>query len=211
MPTSHQILGVILAGGRSRRFGGGDKGLADLHGQSILARVIAQFRPQVGRLILSVNGDPGRFAEFGLETIADDENAERGPLSGLLAAMNWAAAHGPESEAIATVSADVPFLPNDFVAKLDAARGDGVAIAVSGERRHPTIAIWPMHARANVAEALNRGTLSVDKLAASLNAVAVDFPMRNIHGVKADPFFNINTADDLAAARALLARPKEGK
>lgn len=210
MPTSDQILGVILAGGRSRRFGGGDKGLADLGGQSILARVIARFRPQVGRLILNVNGDPGRFSEYGLETIADDENAERGPLSGLLAAMNWAAQHAPDCNAIATVSADVPFLPNDFVERLEAARGDGVAIAISGERRHPTIAIWPMSARDSVSKALNDGALSVDKLAANLNAVAVAFPMRDIQGVKADPFFNINTADDLATARALLARPTEG-
>lgn len=210
MPTCDQILGVILAGGRSRRFGGGDKGLADLEGRSILARVIAQFRPQVGRLILNVNGDPGRFADYDLETITDDENAERGPLSGLLAAMNWAAQHAPDCNAIATASADVPFLPEDFVAKLDAARGNGVAIAISGERRHPTIAVWPMNARERVAKALNEGALSVDKLAANLNAVAVAFPMRNIQGAMIDPFFNINTTDDLAAARALLARPTEG-
>lgn len=210
MLTPDQILGVILAGGRSRRFGGGDKGLADLGGQSILARVIAQFRPQVGRLILNINGDPGRFAEYGLVTVSDDENPELGPLSGLLAVMNWASQHAPECAAIATVSADVPFLPNDVVARLDARREDGVAIAMSGDRRHPTIAIWPISTRQTIAEALNARALSVDKLAAKLKAVAVAFPMRDIRDVKVDPFFNINTPDDLSTARALFAGPTEG-
>ncbi|RUP07779.1 molybdenum cofactor guanylyltransferase MobA [Hyphomicrobium sp.] len=210
MPTSDQILGVILAGGRSRRFGGGDKGLADLGGQSILARVIAQFRPQVGRLVLNINGDPERFSEYDLEIVSDNENPELGPLSGLLAVMDWAAQHGSKCTAIATVSADVPFLPNDVVARLDARREDGVAIAMSGDRRHPTIAIWPMSTRQAIAEALKARALSVDKLAARLKAVAVAFPMRDIRNATVDPFFNINTPDDLSTARALLAGPTEG-
>jgi molybdopterin-guanine dinucleotide biosynthesis protein A len=210
MPTSDQILGVILAGGRSRRFGGGDKGLADLAGKSILAHVITRFRPQVGRLILNVNGDPGRFAQYGLDMVSDDENPELGPLSGLLAGMNWAAQHAPDCVAIASVSADVPFLPDDLVARLDANRENGVAIATSGDRRHPTIAVWPMSVRPTIAGALNKRALSVDRLAAVLNAVAVAFPMRNIQRTKVDPFFNINTPDDLSTARALLAGPTEG-
>ena len=210
MPSCDQILGVILAGGRSRRFGGGDKGLADLDGQSILSRVIARFRPQVGRLILNVNGDAGRFAEFGLETIADEESPELGPLSGVLAAMNWAAQHQSDCAAVATVSSDVPFLPSDLVARLDANRDSGIAIATSAGRRHPTIGLWPMTVRQTIAEALDRRALSVDRLASDLNAVAVVFPMRDIQGVEVDPFFNINTQDDLAAARALLANSIEG-
>lgn len=210
MPTSDQILGVILAGGRSRRFGGGDKGLANLGGQSILAHVIARFRPQVGRLILNINGDPKRFAAYGLQTISDEENPELGPLSGLLAAMDWAVQHARECVAIASVSADVPFLPDDLVARLDASRGNGVAIATSGDRRHPTIALWPMSVRQTIAGALNKRALSVDRLAADLNAVAVAFPMRNIQRAKVDPFFNINTPDDLSTARALLAGSTEG-
>ncbi len=210
MPSSYQILGVILAGGRSRRFGGGDKGLADLDGQSILSHVIDRFRPQVGRLVLNVNGDIGRFAEFGLEVIADAESPELGPLSGILAAMNWAAQHQSDCAAIATVSSDVPFLPGDLVARLDADRDVGVAIATSAGRRHPTIALWPMCVRQTIADALHRRTLSVDRLASDLNAVAVAFPMRDIQGVEVDPFFNINTLDDLAAARSLLTKTTEG-
>lgn len=210
MPSSDQILGVILAGGRSRRFGGGDKGLADLDGQSILSRVIARFRPQVGQLVLNVNGDAGRFSEFRLETIVDKESPELGPLSGLLAAMDWAAQHKSDCAAIATVSSDVPFLPSDLVARLDASCISGIAIATSAGRRHPTVALWPVSARQTIADALDRRALSVDRLASDLNAVAVAFPMRDIQGVEVDPFFNINTQDDLATARALLAKSIEG-
>ncbi len=210
MPAFDQILGVILAGGRSRRFGGGDKALADLDGRSILARVIARLRPQVGRLVLNINGDADRFAAFEIETIPDRESPELGPLSGLLAAMDWAAEHTPTVKLIATVSADVPFLPDDLVARLDAARNGGVAIAESGGRRHPTIGLWPTNARQAVAEALARRALSVDRLAADLSAVAVAFRMRDIEGREIDPFFNINTKDDLAAARILAAKSQEG-
>ena len=96
-----------------------------------LSHVIERFRPQVGRLILNVNGDPSRFASFGLEAVADEENAGLGPLSGILAALDWAERHAPDCTAIATVSTDVPFLPDDLIQRLDAERGDGVAIATS--------------------------------------------------------------------------------
>ncbi len=156
MPSPTDILGVILAGGRSRRFGGGDKGFADLGGQPVLVHVIERFRPQVGRLILNANGDVGRFACFGLEIVADQDHPEQGPLSGVLAAIDWADRHAPNYRAVATVATDVPFLPPDLIERLDAGRGDGVAIAVSAGRRHPTIALWPISARAAVADALDR-------------------------------------------------------
>lgn len=208
MPSNDHILGVILAGGRSRRFGGGDKTLAEIDGRSILSRVISRFRPQVGRLALSVNGDVQRFADFGVETIPDSENPELGPLSGILAAMDWAKARAPGVTLIATVSSDVPFLPDDLVEQLDAARDGGVAIAASAGRRHPTIGLWPMHVRPKVADALFRQSLSVNRLAEDLNAVAVAFPMRNSRGQEIDPFFNVNTRDDLDTARVLAQ--KEG-
>lgn len=210
MPAFDHILGVILAGGRSRRFGGGDKSLADLDGQPILAHVIGQFRPQVGHLILNVNGDAERFAGFGIETIADRESPQLGPLSGLLAAIDWAKDHMPRATLLASVSADVPFLPEDLVSRLDEARQQGAAIAQSAGRRHPTIGLWPMDLRPTIADTLRRRALSVNALATDLNAVAVNFPMRDIGGREIDPFFNINTQDDLATARILAQKTIEG-
>jgi molybdopterin-guanine dinucleotide biosynthesis protein A len=206
MAFPNHILGVILAGGQSRRFGGGDKGFADLDGRPVLSHVIERFRPQVGRLILNANGDLSRFATFGLEVVADREIPGQGPLSGILTALEWAKRHAPDCTAVATVSTDVPFLAPNLIQRLEAERGDGVAIAVSAGRRHPTIAIWPLTSREAVADALQRGALSVDALAAELNAVAVPFPMGEIDGVTIDPFFNVNRPEDLVAARALLAK-----
>lgn len=211
MASRAHVLGVVLAGGMSRRFGGGDKGLADLGGRPVLSHVVARFGPQVGRLLLNVNGDASRFARFDLPTISDAENPGLGPLSGILAALDWQEAHAPDCVAIATVSADVPFIPTDLVAQLDARRGEGVAIAVSGGRRHPTTALWPTSARDVVAGALVRRDLSVNALTQRLNAVAVEFPMRNIGDASIDPFFNINTQDDLAIARSLLGEPEKDK
>jgi molybdopterin-guanine dinucleotide biosynthesis protein A len=206
MTRATDILGVILAGGQSRRFGGGDKGLADLGGRPVLDHVVARFRPQVGRLLLNVNGDAARFAAFGLQTIPDQRFPELGPLSGILAGLDWAEEREPGCIAVATVSTDVPFLPSDLVERLEAARGAGAAIATSGERRHPTIALWPLSVRDAVADALEKRLLSVDKLAAQLNAVAVAFAMRDIGGQTVDPFFNVNAPDDLAKARALIGQ-----
>ncbi|HVZ06074.1 molybdenum cofactor guanylyltransferase MobA [Hyphomicrobium sp.] len=206
MAAKPQILGVILAGGKSRRFGGSDKGLAELAAQPVLSHVIARFRPQVGRLVLNVNGDASRFAQFGLETISDRVEPELGPLSGILAALDWQRENASDCTAIATVSTDVPFLPLDLVEKLDVQRGDGVAIAMSAERRHPTIALWPLGARDAVVDALKRRALSVNALTEGLKAVAVPFAMRNIDGVDVDPFFNVNTRDDLAIAKALIGK-----
>jgi len=206
MAFPNHILGVILAGGQSRRFGGGDKGFADLDGRPVLSHVIERFRPQAGRLILNANGDLSRFASFGLEVVADREIPGQGPLSGILTALEWAKRHAPDCTAVATVSTDVPFLAPNLIQRLEAERGDRVAIAVSAGRRHPTIAIWPLTSREAVADALQRGALSVDALAAELNAVAVPFPMGEIDGVTIDPFFNVNRPEDLVAARALLAK-----
>ena len=206
MAFPNHIIGVILAGGQSRRFGGGDKGFADLDGRPVLSHVIERFRPQVGRLILNANGDLSRFATFGLEVVADREIPGQGPLSGILTALEWAKRHAPDCTAVATVSTDVPFLALNLIQRLEAERGDRVAIAVSAGRRHPTIAIWPLTSREAVADALQRGAFSVDALAAELNAVAVPFPMGEIDGVTIDPFFNVNRPEDLVAARALLAK-----
>ena len=217
------IVGAILAGGGSRRMfaaepQGGDKTLLDLGGQPMLAHVIGRFRPQVSRLVLNANSDRARFASFGLEVIADDNVAlggaepvtGRGPLGGLLAAMAWArTANEPDGTgalALATVSSDTPFLPQDLVRQLCAHAGREArpAIAVSAGRRHPTIAVWPLGLADDLAETLARGKFGVDRFATRHGAIEVSFPMRDIGGIEVDPFFNANTPEDLARARAML-------
>ncbi len=211
MTSNTTIAGVIFAGGSARRLfpespSGGDKGLADLGGQPMLAHIVARFRPQVSRLILNINGPAERFSAFGLDVVADEGPGEHGPLAGLVAALAWAAKSGGMT-ALATVSTDVPFLPFDLVSRMAAAcdgRADRPVLAVSAGRRHPTIALWPLELEVEARETLKRGELSVDAFAKRHGAIALSFPMSNIGGRTVDPFFNANTPDDLATARALL-------
>jgi len=189
---------VILAGGLARRMGGGDKCLLPLGGRPILAHVIARLRPQVAALALNAGGDATRFARFQLPVVADDVADFAGPLAGILAAMDWAAADLPSATAVLTVPADTPFLPRDLAARLDAAGAP--ALARSGGRIHPVVGLWPLSLREDLRQALRKdGIRKVEAWTARLGAALVDFDAASI-----DPFFNINTPEDLERAAALL-------
>lgn len=204
-----EIAGVILAGGQSRRMGGGDKGLLALGGGTLLDHVVARFAPQVGPLVLSANGDPARFARFRLPVFADTVKGFAGPLAGILTGLEWAVAN-TTCEALVTAAGDTPFLPENLVQRLAAAvdeRPSTIAVACSGGKRHPTFALWPLELR----EALRRflvdeGIRRVSAFIDRHDFVDVEFPMltsgRHLH----DPFFNINTSDDLVRAERLLQR-----
>lgn len=203
------VLGVLLAGGASRRMGGGDKCLQSLAGRSILEHVIERVAPQVGRLVLNANGVPGRFAATGLEVIADaaGDAPLLGPLAGVAACLDWAAGATPPWSRIATFPADAPFLPDDLVVRLKAAADEeGADLAraqgIFGGRAQPVIGLWPIKLREDLRQALNDGIRKVDRWTARHSMVEVPFA-----GGPPDPFFNINRAEDLAAAEQWLASP----
>src|SRR5262249_3571333 len=152
-----EIPGVLLAGGLARRMGGGDKPMRTIAGRTILERVIARLGPQCDGLILSANGDPARFAAFGLTVVADDVADFPGPLAGILAALDWAAQHRPKVKFVLSAAADCPFLPRDLVARLDSARGAQgaeLAVAASGGQTHPVIGLWSVRLREELRHAL---------------------------------------------------------
>ncbi|WP_424966397.1 molybdenum cofactor guanylyltransferase MobA [Dinoroseobacter sp. S375] len=198
---------VILAGGQATRMGGGDKSLHDLGGQPILAHVIQRLTPQVGPIALNANGDAARFADFGLPVIPDSIADFAGPLAGVLAGLDWAAEKGAET--LVSVAADTPFFPTDLVARLDAARaetGHPIAMAASpdggrksGLGRHPTFGLWPVALRGDLRAALTDGLRKV-VLWTDRHGTA----MALFDGPGPDPFFNVNTPDDLETARARL-------
>lgn len=161
--------GVILAGGLSRRMGGGDKGLLPFGGGTLLSAVMARVRPQVSRLALNANGDPARFASLGLAVLPDPVPGHPGPLAGILAAMEWAAASGHAR--VLTVPCDAPCLPPDLLARL---MPHPFAVAASAGRRHPVVALWPVALAPALAQALARGERRVSAL--SHDATPVDFP-----------------------------------
>ncbi|MDR3494623.1 MAG: molybdenum cofactor guanylyltransferase MobA [Ancalomicrobiaceae bacterium] len=194
------ILGVILAGGQSRRMGGGDKCLSPLRGRTLLDHVVDRLKPQVGRLILNANGDPLRFRPFGLDVVTDSLPGQPGPLAGLLAGLRHAEAAGPAITHVLTVAADTPFLPQDLAGRLAGAlaeTGAEIALAVSDGRVHPVVALVPVTFADRLEADLRSGTAR--RVEAWLRQVAV---AEVAFSGEPDPFFNVNTPDELALAEA---------
>ena len=194
--------GVLLAGGLARRMGGGDKPMRQIAGRTILDRVIARIEPQCDGLILNANGDPARFASFGLPVIADTVKDFPGPLAGILAALDWAAANRPGVEFILSAAADCPFLPRDLVARLHCARDEQnaqLAVAASAGQSHPVIGLWSVALREELRHALVVEDMrKIDRWTARYRLATVTWPAEPL-----DPFFNANTMDDIAAAERL--------
>lgn len=199
--SSRGVFGVVLAGGLARRMGGGDKPLLRLHGRPLLDHVAERLRPQVQAMALNANGDPARFAAYGLPVLPDPMPGHPGPLAGVLAGMLWARGIGPAAAMVLSVPGDTPFLPHDLVAKLLAGGGGGLAYASSAGRAHPTVALWPAELADALATAVGQGQRRVRAWADCQRAAVVDFT----DGGR-DPFLNVNTPDDLAAAERLLVR-----
>jgi molybdopterin-guanine dinucleotide biosynthesis protein A len=198
-------LGLVLAGGLARRMGGGDKAFLKIAGKTILERVLSRFQPQCTALILNANGDPKRFEIYKLPVVADDIPDFAGPLAGILAGLDWATINAPQIEFIASVPGDCPFLPRDLVPRLHAARIEEkrpLACAKSGDWRHPVAGIWPTSLRANLRHALTREGLHKIEVWTGKHGVAVaTWPDEPI-----DPFFNVNTPEDLARAGDIAAQ-----
>jgi molybdenum cofactor guanylyltransferase len=203
--TIPPTLGLVLAGGLARRMGGGDKARIRIGGTTILQRVLACIRPQCTAIIINANGNPARFGDVGLPVVADSVPDFAGPLAGILAGLDWAAANEPDTEWIASVPGDCPFLPKNLVARLYEARtaaGVPLACARSGEWRHPVVALWPVKLRDDLRHALVDEDLHKIEIWTARHGIAIaDWPAEPI-----DPFFNVNTPEDAAKAEALAAQ-----
>jgi molybdopterin-guanine dinucleotide biosynthesis protein A len=195
----------VLAGGLARRMGGGDKARITIGGVTILQRVLTCLQPQCSRLVINANGDPARFADTKLPVVADSVPDFAGPLAGILAGLDWAARQIPDCEWLVSVPGDCPFLPDDLVPRLHAARiaaGAPLACARSGQWRHPVIGLWPLALREDLRRALVAEGLRKIEIWTSRHGVAIaDWPAEPV-----DPFFNVNTPDDAAQAQAVAAR-----
>jgi len=200
-----EIAGVLLAGGLSRRMGGGDKCLRLLAGRTILARVIERALPQVTSLLINANGDGARFAGYGLPVRGDVVEGFAGPLAGVLTGMEWAREAVPRATLLASFATDAPFLPRDLVARLHGALVQGkadIACARSGGQSHPVFALWRLALADDLRHALvEEGVRKVDVWTARHRLVEVEFA-----SIPVDAFFNTNRPEDLAEAEALLAR-----
>lgn len=194
------ILGLILAGGAGSRMGGADKALIHLGGAPLIERVADRFAPQVAKVAVSYNGDPSRLAALGYTILPDASAARLGPMAGLAAGLEWLVQCGGTH--LATVPVDAPFLPCDMVAHLAdavAGAGDGIALAESGGRLHPTCGLWPATLAPALSAALASGERRIGQWARAQGARCVTFPL-----TRPDQFLNLNSPSDVAAAEAAL-------
>ncbi|WP_407148159.1 molybdenum cofactor guanylyltransferase MobA [Bradyrhizobium sp. ORS 86] len=207
--VTSDIPGVLLAGGLARRMGGGDKPMRTIGGRTILERVIARLTPQCDGLVLNANGDPARFAAFGLPVVADTVADFPGPLAGILAALDWVATNRRDVSLVLSAAADCPFLPRDLVARLYRALTEQdaqLAVAASGGQSHPVIGLWSVALRDDLRHALvDEDVRKIDRWTARYRLATVAWPTTPL-----DPFFNANTMDDIAEAERLATLDEAG-
>ena len=204
-------LGLVLAGGLARRMGGGDKARLQIGGIAILDRVLATLSGQCVDIVINANGDPQRFEDTGCVVVPDNVEGHPGPLAGILAGLDWLAEQNNGVEWILSVPGDCPFLPDDLVEKLHIARrkmGSGVPLACarSGECRHPVVALWPLALRKNLRKSLVQDDMRKIEAWTAQHGVAIaDWPLEPV-----DPFFNVNTPEDVARAEKAAAQMAGG-
>lgn len=200
-----RVVGVVLAGGLARRMGGGDKPMTALAGKPILEHILGRVRPQVDALALNANGDPGRFAYYDMDVIADTMDGNPGPLAGVLSGLEWARRVHPDAEWLATFPGDAPFLPKNLVSRLSQAverAGADMACAASDGRAHPVVGLWPVRLADDLRRAMVEDEIrKVDRWTGRHKLIQVEFAAEPV-----DPFFNANSPDDVAEAERLLAR-----
>lgn len=193
-------VAVVLAGGLARRMGGGDKPLREIAGRPMLDHVLDALRGEVAEIAINANGDPGRFAAWGLPVLPDTLPDHPGPLAGILAGLEWAAARG--AAWLVSAPGDSPLLPADYVARLHAARdaaGTPLACAMSDGQTHPPCGLWPTSLRGDLEKALRAGERKIDRWTARHGIAHAAWETQPL-----DPFFNANAPEDLALAEALL-------
>ncbi|HRJ62128.1 MAG TPA: molybdenum cofactor guanylyltransferase MobA [Azospirillaceae bacterium] len=202
-------VGFILAGGLASRMGGGDKSLIEAGGETMLARVVARLAGQCQTVVLNANGDPARFAHFGLPVAADVVEGYCGPLAGVLTGLEWLRRCAPNRRWLLTVAADTPLFPLDLASRLASAaatQGAEIAVARSGDRTHPAFGLWSVELAADLRRAIEQdGERRLNAWAKSRRLATVAWPTTPY-----DPFFNVNTPEDAAELRRMLSNARIG-
>jgi molybdenum cofactor guanylyltransferase len=201
--TTEAVCGLILAGGQATRMGGGDKPLIEAAGKTLLARVVDRLAPQVDTMLLNANGDPARFAAYGLPVVPDVLDGFGGPLVGVLTGLERLRAAAPGCKRLLTVAADTPLFPADLAERLLAAvaqEGAQLAVARSGDQSHPVFGLWPVDLLDDLRKAVaEEGERKIDAWTGRYRLATVSWPLKPY-----DPFFNVNTPEDVIRLRLIL-------
>ena len=205
MQVNGSVCGLLLAGGQSRRMGGGDKCLKTLNGKSLLARVIKCARPQVDHIILNANGDVARFDSYGLTVVKDVVDGFAGPLAGILTGLEWVRNNRPDCHWVASFACDAPFVPDNLVSRLSEAiveKNGALVCASSNGRDQPVFGLWPVALAGDLRSALvKEGVRKVDIWTGRHHLVRANWSIDPI-----DPFLNVNRPSDLAKAEKVLRK-----
>ena len=200
------FAGLVLAGGRSTRMGGGDKSLLSLGGRRLIDHVLSRLEPQVRRLAISANGDPARFGLPGVPILPATQAGSIRPRARGQPGLEWAGTL-PGVRGLVSVATDTPFLPVDLVERLAAARSSETptVVAASGGRPHPVVALWPLSLAADLRRFLEAGeTFKAMRFLEKTGYATASFGATDLPGGSVDPFFNVNTREELAIASRLL-------
>ncbi len=200
-------VGALLAGGRGTRLRRGDKGLVEVAGRPMIAHVHCRLASQADRIVINANGDPVRFQFLGAPVIPDSfvDTGGAGPLAGIHSVLTWARHEAGPSALVVTVPVDAPFLPMNLVSRLEESRQRteaDISVASSGGRRHPVVACWPVTLLAELRQALDDGVRKIDAFTSTYRVSVVEWQVGTV-----DPFFNVNTEEDLSRADSLAADP----
>ena len=203
MQVEGSIWGLLLAGGQSRRMGGGDKCLQKLGGKSLLARVIKCARPQVDHIILNANGDVGRFDSYGLKVVKDVVDGFAGPLAGILTGLEWVRENQPECHWVASFACDAPFVPGNLVSRLSEAiveKECTLVCASSNGQDQPVFGLCPLALAEDLRSSLVKECIrKVDTWTGRYHLVRANWSTDPI-----DPFLNVNRPSDLIEAERVL-------
>jgi molybdopterin-guanine dinucleotide biosynthesis protein A len=201
-----RIAGIILAGGQSRRMDGVDKALLPFGDGRVIDHVYARLVRQIEPVALNSNNEPVLFSNLPVSVIPDDIDGFAGPLAGVLAAMEWANNQALPFTHIVTVATDTPFFPDDLVHTLRHAVADApghIGVAASGSRLHPVFGLWPVFLKNDLRRWLSdaKHRRVVAWIEGHPHKIA-EFPIVTTQsGASLDPFFNINTPEDITEAR----------
>jgi molybdenum cofactor guanylyltransferase len=212
MKSSDMVVGIILAGGLARRMGGGDKCLLPLAGKTLLQRTIERAQPQVSQLLLNANGSSLRFARTRLPVLADIFPNNLGPLAGIHTGLTWMTANTPDQHWLMSFASDTPFFPLDVVSQLFSKAGtlplpagsSPLIVASSKLQTHPIFALWHVSLLKNITAQLQTGEIPrLQEWIKQFSPQSVDFAAQSY-----DPFFNINSPQDLYTAEPLVSLVK---
>ncbi len=197
MSTESFPIATILAGGKSRRIGGGNKCLLELNSKSILDHIIERLKPQTSDIILNLNAldDFSNYSHY--SQVKDESDSYLGPLSGIFSVMNWIEKQKMQENQLIVVSGDCPFIPLNLVRQLlESQKKDRIVIANSNGRNHYTIGLWPLTFKTKINQYLDAGNRSIKGFVKSEDVISCPFSFEKI-----DPFFNINTPEDYQYAK----------